>query len=397
MKYLHAITGSFAILMASCVSTESVVGYDGVTRPGSYYVDYEYVADVRSWGNTGFSSILAGNEESARSAFTTSNEILVDGLNQQRRLEELWASRAQGVNTVVSGGLMVGATLFGINAMNSASDPSQVSSLSNATQQLIGSIGNLSDSIARDIMSSSADFADSRGRSIDRDAWRAVVVSDDPVARSLVRVINETKGSHCTGFFIQPKVIATSAHCFRRGDYIRAFKPAMDNGERLLTGNDYEYRVTRYFWPGDYDPDRACSAHDYAFLLTDRPSGEWLSIETSKPKVGTKVFLMGFSGDLNGGFYMRMDYGCRVDTVGRRDYIRHSCASYGGNSGGPLIRVRQKAGKAEFAAIGVHGCSFGDAGRRASNKRGAEFIGEMDELYQSVLQRDPTAGIAGLF
>ena len=55
---------------------------------------------------------------------------------------------------------------------------------------------------------------DEDAQRVDPDAWRAAAISDHPLAQAVVRVFSGSmRGTYsCTGFFIQPRLVATSAH-----------------------------------------------------------------------------------------------------------------------------------------------------------------------------------------
>ncbi len=176
-----------------------------------------------------------------------------------------------------------------------------------------------------------------------------------------------------------PNMIMTSAHCFDDGDQVAVFRQNPRNGTKLMTGDNEQIPLHAQFRHPNYD-ERTCSPYDLAILVTRKRYRDYLPLAESLAKKGEKLFNLGYSGDLNEGFFLRVDYGCKVSTRRPDGFLRHNCATYGGNSGGPVIRAGPKIG-----VLGVHSCGVGDKSlRRTKDSAGAASVAEARTMYESI-------------
>jgi V8-like Glu-specific endopeptidase len=352
MKFTQLVSGVVALSLSGCIDGTSLV--EATPGSSSYYLQHGYVAEAKALGDQGFASVRAGDVAAARALFERSTAILADGA---RRHAAEAADRAELQRTLVQAGsiaLAVAGALAAGNAASNARTTAQRDAVNRSMNDFASGLQTLSAMATDEVNDAQSRSVASNARSVETDTWRAAVVSDDALARSVVRIRNATSGGYCTGFFVSPYLIMTSAHCFRMGDAVGAYRLIPSDGRAVMRGEDEEIRIVHQYADARYERrGEQCNPFDMALLLTDKPSAFYLPVSTDPPQPGETLLTMGYSGDLNRGFFLRMDYGCKATSGLDRDgRFTHDCASYGGNSGGPVIR----AGAGRIAAIGTHSC-----------------------------------------
>ena len=115
------------------------------------------------------------------------------------------------------------------------------------------------------------------------------------------------------------------------------------------------------------EPDRVELRGDRLFLIgTDEELNFGLDVEEVRGEIreGERIAIAGYSGDINAGKILMMDYGCPLISTG--DVYRYKCSSYPGNSGGPIFagdfgNAMTKPGNVirPLTVIGVHACGVG--------------------------------------
>jgi len=360
-KRLAWAAGMATVLLTACQTLTPPPPPEGSVLPGNltkiepdrdYFLDHGYVRDALAYGNQGFQEILAHNDELARQSFVQSTELLAAGLVEHKKFAESRAQIQRSFADIFKAGLMALGTVAAYKAGSSATTTQQRQAVDSAFSSFLDASNNLGafiqDQIRRGELESSA------VRSIDKNKWRAVVVADHRIARSIVRVRNQSTGGSCTGFFIAPHVIMTAAHCFNLGQTLAAYRQIPADGEAFMTGEDEFIEIERQYQDkGFVYGDMSTTPYDIAFLVTKKPSQSYLPISTRPLARGDRLMALGYSGDLNKGHFLRIDYGCKVTSLRKADQFVGDCATYKGNSGGPVLTIDK-----EIAVVGVFSAGF---------------------------------------
>jgi V8-like Glu-specific endopeptidase len=382
-----------ALLLAACVE-ESGSGATSstatVTRAQvgdrNFYLQHHYVNDARALGDRAFAQIKAGDGRGASDSFARSTATLAAGLDQHRAYA---ADRADTQRAVAAIGMLavgVAAMNASSTAMSNARSNADIARVGQSLDNFMKGFSNSASFIGEQIRLGEINSTDPNARFVNRDTWRAVVVSQDNIARSIVRIHNQTSGMNCTGFFVAPHLIATSAHCFRLGDALGAFRQNAANGRAFMTREEEYFRITHQYENSLYDRSKKCDPNDIALLLTERPSQNYLPITKSPLRPGQRLMAIGYSGDLNQGYFLRIDYGCKVTGIGAQGFVGNDCASFPGNSGGPLLTAT-----GTIAAAGVVACGPLGTGARAPG-RNAASVQRMAPMLAGIRTRPEAQG-----
>ncbi|MBL4672875.1 MAG: trypsin-like peptidase domain-containing protein [Arenicella sp.] len=222
---------------------------------------------------------------------------------------------------------------------------------------------------------------------VDKHQIRIAVIPDTDYLQHIGRVTDNATSS-CTGSLVGPNLVLTNAHCLYNG--------GVDYGlgdTKLKKGKFYfrtewlyelkEYKAkTFYTHQGKKGGWSGKVADDWAILVLEnnrknKLPGTYLktladlTIATEK-NIFTKqtpadVFIAGYSGDLNSGAYLTMDWGCTLDRKKfGDDVVDHDCSTYKGSSGAPVVyldenlrptvvslNVGKKGGNHEYAGLVV--------------------------------------------
>ncbi|WP_275286146.1 trypsin-like serine peptidase [Halomonas elongata] len=347
--------------------------------------EYSYVLEAKELGNQAFDKIESGQGEQARELFEQSTAALTNGVKAHSRRMQERADNMHTANAVGTLGLGIASTIWSFGEIGDTASSSASQAIVDANARLLETLGNISMSMSGEISTAWRGAYDSQEQAVDQDQWRSVVVSDDNMARSIVRIRNRSSGMYCTGAFIAPKVIMTAAHCFDIGDTLGAFRQNTDSGKSFMTGDDEFIEITHQYQHSRWDPyaeyGDSAVAFDIAFLITSQSSQYFLPVSTRTLEHGEKLMALGYSGDLDDGDFLRIDYGCQVTDIGDHALFRNSCVVYKGNSGGPVLTT-----DGQVAVVGVtSGGHFDVNGREndrtdaASVKRGAAIFGQIME------------------
>lgn len=184
----------------------------------------------------------------------------------------------------------------------------------------------------------------------------------------------------CTGSLVGPGLALTNAHCIfpigKTYDGKPKFKPRKGpwffRHEWLYEYSEYE--VLGYYthqgrgggWDGSVEEDWAILELGSPSNDSALPEGYLKSIRDAREiqTLGAdakSIFLGGYSGDLNNGFYMSMDWGCEFDQEKlAKGRIAHSCNSRPGSSGSPIFLI-DKSGQPHLVGLNAGGYYYGGA------------------------------------
>lgn len=222
---------------------------------------------------------------------------------------------------------------------------------------------------------------------VDKHQIRIPVIPDTDYLQHLGRVTDNATSS-CTGALVGPNLVLTNAHCL--------FTGGVDYGlgkTKLKKGKFYfrtewlyelkEYKAKTFYthqgkkggWSGKVADDWAILVlkndrknklpGSYLNTLTDLTTAAEDEVFTARESAD--VFIAGYSGDLNSGAYLTMDWGCALDRQKFGDeVVDHNCSTYKGSSGAPVVHldknlkptvvalnVGRKSGKHDYTGLVV--------------------------------------------
>lgn len=372
------------------------------------YVDgYFYLDHARMAGNRAFMALLDGDQRTAREHFSSSVDYLTSGIRAHEEvLRKREASRKTALN-VVGAAAVFGVVNRGSRGVADATSLEEGEAILDATIATMELLFDLIDSISEQIEEVGSINVHEEAKYVDPDVWRAALISDHPLSQAVVRVYSgDMKDTYsCTGFFIQPRLIATSAHCLNEQDTgdvrVEVRKPREEKEPFLLGKSVKRLNVETVHWPRTYEWVESCHPDDVALLVVseDDRSDQWLPVDTRPVVGGSKALLIGYSGDLDRGFFQRMDYGCKLARDDRRRMIGSTCAGYPGNSGGPLLSIDYNRAGTPFRVVGVLSCGSEEyRGKRTPGiSKWAAGIAPLKRLVRSTIAKQPSLGDPQLF
>ena len=363
------------------------------------YVDgYLYLDNARMRGNRALMALFDGEVGRAKHHFSASSHFLDSGVEAHKAKLQKRKSLGQGIAGVVAAGAVVGILVQQHNVQKEGNlTQDQTRALDDAVESAMELTTDTFVKISQHLDEIHRIRVDEQAQDVDKDKWRAAVISDHPLSRAIVKV--KSPGSYCTGFFIQPRVVATAAHCFDRGEPVEVYAPDARNSEGFLLNNSilFKNQTVAAYQPESYDGS-TCHVDDLALIVVRNPSEYWLEIDKQTAIEQSNGMVIGYSGDLDGGFFQRIDYGCELSHEWN-EMLADNCATYPGNSGGPLFSVDYKRKHDPFRVAGVVSCGRSDQqGERTAGKGNwGASIYRLEKLYREVISLHPDAGDEGLF
>lgn len=393
------------IIFASCSASKNTnLRKSQSFKVGSskYYENYAYVDEARGFGNAGFSAIEIGNGDKAKALLTKSTLRLAEGARGHSKHVKEKIKKRQTTNKIVSGALQIGLVALGVRASR-GQQQAQLDKIKDSVVKLSQNVTNIANRVDARILQQEKSNLHSDAQSVDIGIWRTAVVSNHPIAKSVVSVTSRSGERSCTGFFIQPRVVATAAHCIddTRDRIVQRQVP--ESGEAFMKDQTEDYSVLGKYYHPRWDTTRfgrsrpiAEYTFDVGLLIVDRPSKHWLKMDLSTQSVGSNLMIMGYSSDLNDGYFLRLDYGCKIQSVTHTNKInRSNCASYPGNSGGPVLSL--KNGSPRVTSITSFGPSNKSDGARRDGNNGSVSMNVLASVYREAIINHPNAGNANLF
>lgn len=338
-------------------------------EPGSdgYYAGQLYIDHAEYQSNIALMALMARNPAGARAGFLEVPDVLREGFVGYRDYIERTNDGREALAMVLS------LAAIAVVAYAGGSTPQ-------ASQDLGEAAGDAIDSFWEHLGPiDTATLAPSGPIQVDQDFVRMPFFPNASHMRALGRVQWTNGRASCTGAFVRPRIVLTAAHCvvhdnFRRlrPQEVQFEKWGLVNRDAVLENRPYRtYKVTEVVVAPGYDHEQDWE-DDWALLVTAEESGAhfgWLS-ETWWVEPGDLLAIAGYSGDVNDGRIMTLDYGCPLDEIGEHAVYAYSCKTFGGSSGAPILL----AGNAYHLThvVGVNVCGRGPEDPRESRARSRE-------------------------
>lgn len=239
--------------------------------------------------------------------------------------------------------------------------------------------------------------------SVEKDVVRIPVIPDASYLRYIGKF--RSKKGMCTGSIVGPGLVLTNAHCIFQMGHHYDNKPKTKLRERPWAFiHEWLYESTQYPVTGYYTHEGHNAGwdgtvpHDWAILTLGEPNndktvpdGYLHSIDTAKEITSLQrndktIFLGGYNGDLNDGFYMSMHWGCEFDESSLADgRVLHSCKTAPGSSGSPVVLV-DSSGDPHLIALNAG--EFGGSRRNNEFSRFAVNPSEFEPTLTRLLNSD---------
>ena len=366
-------------------------------EPGAfdYFVSERYVPHAHVFAKKAVAMLGLKRPDLARSYFGDAIRTLNEGISGREKVLRDKASEAQNVAIFLNlASSLAGMSSRRFSRVVSAGLKNFASGANYLSQQYLAASVNLPD----------VDTTRAVG-----DTFRMPVVQAGHLAW-IGQLI--TPQGRCTSFQVKRRIVVTNAHCVVSDDgnvypardlkivihHTRFFKPFW-SGEGITTRVNKvvvsdEYMKSHRFsddWAvlvvekgldetheraayqptilrrlASMNPDHVEMRGNRLFVIaTNEELNFALGVEEVDGKIweGARIAIAGYSGDINAGNILMMDYGCPLISTG--DVYQYNCSSYPGNSGGPIFagdfgNSMTKPGNIirPLTVIGVHACGI---------------------------------------
>ena len=332
------------------------VAYDPTSEP--YFDGRLYVDRATHIGNQAMLRLREGEGYEAKQLFDKSAEVFSSGVNEHISLENGRAEDRATAVTIVGFGLGALAAVAAIDASGSATSQAEIDTISAQLTDTLTTIGDVTQSMTELVGTPTDLDINSEAKEVDADYFRAAVISDDPIITATTRVQTRSPNggtSNCTGFYVSPHLVVTAGHCFDTASgEVGVQSAAMNDSAAFLDPNAARLGSAPRR-ASAYDDDKPFGRRkDAAILYSEVPSRDWLDLSLEDP-AGTEGagMVIGYSGDLDSGYFLRLDYGCDFFEAKSEQDHKTNCTLWKGNSGGPVFVDNGPDAPTQFTVVGI--------------------------------------------
>lgn len=362
----------------------------GDGEDSGYLADQDYLDVARYRTNIAFARLLQDRPREAKREYAAA----LRKLRQDVEAHKVWAeARNESLNSAKAFlGMLTGMAVAGAGGYMSgqATNYAQASQLQESTLALSTSIMELG--LTEVDWTGFYDIKDQVPRDLEVGYIRMPFFAHYTGFAGIGKLV-EPLGGHCTAFLVAPRLALTNAHClhneqgrlwrayalrieFDKLGEVRKVEPQAGEG-RYMGGGSFgikEFVVSPdWVWRPrgveveDCGRDWAILVLDYApegiehleildelrfHSRQDRPIPRYRTV-MQRLMSGDGIAVGGYSGDLNDGALISLDYGCRLRLS--TPFLAYNCATFGGASGSPVISL--KPGSPSLGkVIGINAC-----------------------------------------
>lgn len=352
-----------------------------------FYSNMRYLDVARYQGSMGWAHLTAGDYENARQAYNAGFHALSAGEEGHRQamvIDNQGRQQQLQMLMMTSNYLATQGASPGIQAMGG---------MMNTYMQQQGNLSNAAAAQNTPILFKGLDQLSS-------DGIRINVLPAGPPLTNIGR-LHMKGGGYCTASLIGWRIAVTNAHCVSRGGDDTPFWPLRSADELTLAFESVETPDAVQvidFITSDKNTQRGGwqlydYANDWALLVLDRHPvrrGHFGVVDRSDAlKVGSRVFLAGYSGDQSDGRFISMHWGCTVYRLAPQ-IAEDNCRSWAGSSGTPMLFT--DGDYRRFYVYGLHAYGRGerrneDGTKRTHERGGGPRTSEFIDAYEGLRAR----------